>query len=322
VRDDIMQNKFENSRICVVGIGGVGGIIGGALARTYPHVTFYARGARKDAIRSKGLRIESEYLGDFIVNPELVTDDAQEIGIMDYIFICVKNYSLQQVCEAIQPMISKDTKIVPIMNGVDAADKTRKYLGKGTVLDALIYIASGSSENFTIVQKGNYSRVFIGLKDPSSEEKEAIEEVNNLLTGAGIECIVEADMEATIWKKYVLNCSFNILTAYYRANTKDLRADSSRVQEFRALLAEACQVGRKAGVKLPEAVEEEHMKHFLVNQSEDATSSLRRDMDAGRANELETFSGYILQLGKELGLVLPVTEYFYEKLSKGQRISN
>jgi 2-dehydropantoate 2-reductase len=94
--------------------------------------------------------------------PEIATDVADELGIMDYIFICVKNYSLEQVCKQIAPMVGEKTVVVPIMNGTNPGERTRKYLGKGIVLDSLIYIVSGSEEDFTVVQKGDYASIHIG----------------------------------------------------------------------------------------------------------------------------------------------------------------
>lgn len=311
-----MEKKVENCKMCVVGIGGVGGIIGGALAKKYPHISFYARGARKESIQGNGLIIESERMGCFQVRPEKVTDQPDELGIMDFIFICVKNYSLEQVCKQISPMVGEKTVIIPIMNGIDPAERVRDYLHRGTVLNALIYIASGSRDDFSIVQVGNYTNVHIGLKNSSLEEKESMEMVNVILNGAGIDCFIDDNIEVVVWKKFVLNCAFNILTAFYQANTSDLRRNLRIVQEYRSLLKEACIVGRKIGVKLPENLEEEHVKHFLYIQSDDATSSLRRDIELKKANELETFSGYLLKMGEQYELKLPATEYFYRELKK------
>ncbi len=313
---DNMEINMEDKKICVVGLGGVGGFIGGALAKMYSHVSFFARGLRKESIQKKGLIIKSEYMGNYQVMPEHLTDKSEDLGIMDYVFISVKNYSLEQVCKQIAPMIGEKTVVIPIMNGIDPADRTRNYLGCGIVLDALIYIVSGSEEDFTIVQKGKYTTVHIGRKNATDEEKKSIVNVHNILDGAGVECVIDEDIEAVIWKKYVLNCAYNILTAYYSATTGELRNDPQKVQEFLALLTEACLVGRKNGVNLPEGLEEEHFHHFKNVQAEDATSSLRRDMDLGKPNELETFSGYLLAIGKVYGLNLPVTEHFYNQLKE------
>lgn len=311
-----MMTKNISDKICIIGIGGVGGYIGGALAREYPHVAFYARGKRKEAILSNGLTVKSECLGNFTAVPESVSDNAEELGIMDVIFICVKNYSLEQACNEIAPMVGDKTIIIPVMNGTNPGERTRKYLGRGLVVDSLIYVVSSSEEDYTIVQKGEYGIVRIGIKNPQNEEKEAIEKVHGLLTGAGVKCIIEDDIEAAIWKKFVLNCAFNVITAYYSANTVELRNDPSKVEEFRTLLSEACLIGRTKGVNLPESLEEEQIYHFIYKQSDDATSSMRRDVDAGRPNELETFSGYLLEQATQYGVSIPVTERFYNGLKK------
>lgn len=305
---------MKDSKICVVGLGGVGGYIGGVLARKYPNVVFFARGARKESICQNGLIIKSECAGDFKVMPEKVTDNIEEIGIMDYVFICVKNYSLEQVCKQIAPIVDNNTIIVPIMNGTNPSERTRNYLGKGKVIDSLIYIVSGSNEDFNIIQIGAYATVHIGLKQPTTEEKNIIENLAQLLKCDEINCVIEEDIEAAIWKKYVLNCAYNVITAYYNETSGVLRKDPNKVEEFRKLLEEACLVGRTKGVTIPEGIEEVHYHHFLYQHAEDATSSLCRDMAASKPNELETFSGYLLELGKQYGLKLPYTEKFYKEL--------
>lgn len=309
-----MEDTMKNINICVVGLGGVGGYIGGVLAREYPHVVFLARGARKESISQNGLIIKSQLSGNFHVMPEKVTDNVEEIGIMDYVFICVKNYSLEQVCKQIAPIVNENTIIVPIMNGTNPSERTRDYLGKGIVIDSLIYIVSGSSEDFSIVQVGDYSNVHIGLKNPTSDDKRKIESVAQLLKCTGINCIIEEDIEAAIWKKYVLNCAYNVITAYYNSTTGVLRKDPKIVEEYKKLLEEACLVGRAKGVNIPEDLVEVHYNRFLYKLAEDSTSSLCRDMAAGKPNELETFSGYLLELGKQYGLELPYTEKFYIEL--------
>lgn len=128
----------EEKKIAVIGIGGVGGYIAGLLAKAYPHVTMVARGARAESIRKKGLVLHSDYKGEIVAKPERVVP-IQDMGQQDYIFICVKNYSLAEVCESIRDMVTDDTVIIPVMNGVDPGENIRRLVGKGTVVDSLIY---------------------------------------------------------------------------------------------------------------------------------------------------------------------------------------
>ena len=127
----------EEKKIAVIGIGGVGGYIAGLLAKAYPHVTMVARGARAESIRKKGLVLHSDYKGEIVAKPERVVP-IQDMGQQDYIFICVKNYSLAEVCESIRDMVTDDTVIIPVMNGVDPGENIRRLVGKGTVVDSLI----------------------------------------------------------------------------------------------------------------------------------------------------------------------------------------
>jgi 2-dehydropantoate 2-reductase len=52
----------------------------------------------------------------------------------------------------------------------------------------------------------------------------------------------------------------------------------------------------------------------MYKQSELATSSLKRDIAAGRRNELEVFSGKLLELATNCGMKIPTTEFFYKEL--------
>ena len=93
-----------NKRIAIVGIGGVGGYLGAMLAHAYPHVTLAARGKRLEHIKEHGLTLHSVYSGEITAFPEHVTT-ADAIGPQDYIFVCVKNYSLEDVCRQITPFV-------------------------------------------------------------------------------------------------------------------------------------------------------------------------------------------------------------------------
>ena len=115
------MKEIRDSRIAVVGVGGVGGYVGGMLANYYPHVTFVARGARGESIREKGLVLHSDYKGEIIARPEAVVGSAAELGPQDIVFICVKNYSLEEVCAQLKGAVGPGTVVVPVMNGVDPA---------------------------------------------------------------------------------------------------------------------------------------------------------------------------------------------------------
>lgn len=302
------------SKVAVIGIGGVGGYLAGALANVYDQVSFVARGKRKDALEKNGLILRSYYQGNITVHPKCVVEDIRELEVQDYIFVCVKNYSLETVCEGLREAVGEHTVIIPVMNGVDPGEHTRSLVGKGIVLDSFIYIVAHTNPDYSVDQNGKIAHIHIGRNNPSEQESKAIQNVAELLKKAKVDCRIEEDIQQAIWRKYSLNCAFNVLTAYYSCDTDGIRKDEKRLEEYRTLLQEAHKVAAAKGVCFEAGFPETQLMHFM-RQPGDATSSLCRDMREGKTSELETFSGYLVREAKRLRVEVPMSEYFYQKLS-------
>ena len=308
--------KTEDKKIAVIGIGGVGGYVAGMLAKAYPQVTMVARGARAESIREKGLVLHSDYKGEIVAKPERVVP-VREMGQQDYIFICVKNYSLAEVCESIRDMVTEDTVIIPVMNGVDPGEKIRALIKKGTVVDSLIYTVAFANSDFSISQQDTFTWLCIGIKDANEKQKEKVREVAEILKGADIDYRDEGDIQVEIWRKYILNCAFNVMTAFYDNTIGELRKDPVKAEQYERLVWEAASVGRAKGVALTDEHINEVIHKFRHVHADNATSSLQRDFRIRKKEtELETFSGYIVQEAKRLGVDIPLSEKMYEGLKE------
>lgn len=296
------------ARIMVVGIGGVGGYLSAMLAKYYKNVTLVARNDRYTSLVKNGLTLHSELNGDFNVKVH-VEQKAENAGKQDFIFICVKNYSLLDVLQDISPCIDDNTIIVPVMNGVDHGQICEKVLNKGIVVDALIYIVSYYNHDYTINQQGDYAYLYVGGKHDKENQM-----VCDLLNDAQIDCALAEDIEVQLWKKYILNCAFNILTAYYDCTNTEIRASKVRCNEYKALLQEAYDVARAKGVLLNNNLVDELYDHFFYKQSDGATSSLERDISSHKKSELETYSGYLINEAQKVNISVPQTKFFYQEL--------
>lgn len=303
-------------KIAVIGIGGVGGYIAGTLGNTYDQVTFVARGKRKEAFEREGFRLHSDVLGELTVHPKMVVENIREAGPQDYIFICLKNYSLDDICPGLREVVTEDTVIVPIMNGVDAGERIRRQVGKGIVLDAVVYIIGYTNPDFSVNQESDIVHVHIGVKHPNVQEESAIQRTEQLMIQAGIDCRVEADIQQAVWKKYGLNCAYNVLTAYYSATTDEIRKNEKRLEEYRTILKEVMAVAEAKGIQLPENHYKEQLYRFEVEQKGDSTSSMRRDMDAKRQTELESFGGYLVREARRLQVPVPLSERLYKEMKE------
>lgn len=304
----------KNKKIAVIGIGGVGGYLGAMLADAYPQVSFVVRGERKKVIEEKGLVLHSEYRGERVVRPAGCVESASELEPQDYIFICVKNYSLEEVCKTLGDSVNEDTVIVPVMNGADPGERVRALTGKGTVVDSLIYIVAFTDKDYAVIQQGDFADIRVGIQNASEEELQKVKEVCELLDNAGADCKVAEDIQCEIWRKYILNCAYNVETAYYMNTIGELRSDPVKAAEYEALVREAYEVAKAKGVNVKQEHIDAIIHRFYHELAENATSSLQRDIRDGKRAELETFSGYLVKEARRLGVEVPVSERMYKGL--------
>ena len=71
-----------------------------------------------------------------------------------------------------------------------------------------------------------------------------------------------------------------------------------------------------AGAGVPETSINEIIDQFYHKLDPASTSSLQRDIWAGRPSELETFSGYLVRKAKELSVPVLLSETMYSDLQK------
>ncbi len=309
----IFKKEMMEVKLAVIGIGGIGGYIGGLLAKAGEDISYIARGTTLERIRTKGLQVHSDIHGSFVVQPRMVTQDGSEIGIVDAVFICVKGYSIETACQSVMPVVGDNTLVIPLLNGVGSSSKLKALLGKGIVLDGCIYVTSEAVAPGIIEQKDKYNKIIVGGGNLDARAEKSLHQLAKLLQQSGIECIVSRDAEVDIWAKYNFNCAFSVVTALYGINAGELRADPEKVQMVQALAEETAKVAKALGIFQPEDIVERSMK-IMWAMKEEGTSSLKRDIQAGVASEIEMFGGEICRLAAACGVKVPVSCKAYEVL--------
>lgn len=164
-------------KIMVVGVGGVGGVLAANLVKKYGEsVSLIVRGPRRESLRQNGLTLHSDLYGEFTVHPACIEENPALCGVQDLILICVKNGGLQKVCQQISPVVGEHTAVMAVMNGVSAGQELAQRLGKGVLVDSVIYTVSSAGSDYSITQKGSYTYLNIGSHTDSEEGKKAAQE--------------------------------------------------------------------------------------------------------------------------------------------------
>ncbi|MZP30810.1 2-dehydropantoate 2-reductase [Heliobacterium undosum] len=305
-------------RIAIVGLGGVGGYFGGKIAATAAaspedEVFFMVRGRHREAIAARGLTVKSRE-GEVTARPALATEDAAEIGPVDFVLFCVKTYDLESAAAKMTPLIGDQTIILPLLNGVDHAERLRAALPRGRVLNGCCYIFSMIESPGVI--SGGAGRIVYGVDgQPGLPEilPEELEAIAGMFRRSGIAAKHAGNADVAVWSKYLLICSLGGITSYYQAPVGAITGDPQRLAQLRAMMEEVEAVARAQGVPLPEAIVEETMKS-VFSFGPDSTTSMQRDFENGNRTELESFSGYIVRTGARLGVPTPAHGEVYAKL--------
>lgn len=305
----------KNNKICIAGVGAVGGLLAAMLGKKQENnLCLIARGTRAEAIRSYGVVLHSQFYGEQICHPDNVSETGEEIGIQDYVFVCVKNYSLDQIAKQLRSCIDSHTVVVPVMNGVEPGERLRALFPDAVVCDALIYTASAANPDYSVTQIGSYTYMYVGTQVQDEKHAAGVKQLYEILRAVDFDVRLPDDIQSEIWQKYILNCAFNTVTARYLVTSGDIRRNEAMKKDIYALLSEAYTVGTREGVRLPENLVEEKYHFMMEKQAEGATSSMRRDVEAHRPTEMDAFLGTIVRKAARHGIEVPVTQRYYKEL--------
>jgi 2-dehydropantoate 2-reductase len=294
-------------RIAVFGAGGAGGYFGARLARAGEEVVWIARGQHLEALRTRGLRVES-IDGDFTLGPVEASDDPGQFRPVDAVLLGVKAWQVTDAARAMRPLIAEGTCVVPLQNGVEASDELRAVLGDRPVLGGVAKVFSFLVGPGHLRRPGGPATVVLGELDNRPSDR--VRRLAECLLGAGLGAEIPADIKVALWEKFLFVASGGGLGAVTRAPIGIVRS----VPETRALLEAAMEeiraVARARGVGLPDDVVPRTMA-FVDTLPAAGTASLQRDLAAGRPSELEWWSGAVARLGAEAGVATPIHAFVY-----------
>ena len=304
-------------KICIYGVGAVGGFMGALLARRGCEVSAVARGATLEAIKKNGLRLEMD--GEVITQPITVSDNPADLGVQDLVIVAVKAQSLPSVAENIPALIGSQTTVLTAMNGVPwwffdgfgnacqglplksvdptgavaAAIPTRQVVG-GVVHGSFSLNEPGFARH------GFGKKIIIGKPDGVSVEP--LQTLAKLLGEAGMEIEISENIQREIWFKLWGNMTMNPVSAITGA-TCDKILDDPLVNRFCLnIMAEAAQIGATFGCPIEQSGEE---RNALTRKLGAFKTSMLQDVEAGRAVELDALVTAVQEIGRHVGIDTP-----------------
>ncbi|MFF5802048.1 2-dehydropantoate 2-reductase [Streptomyces sp. NPDC012746] len=319
-------------KVAVIGSGGIGGYFGARLAGAGHDVHFVARGAHLAALREHGLTVTGP--GGTTTLPRVSASDGTDgtddtagagstdgaggsegggrTGPVDLVLLAVKTWQLGAALPLLDPLVGPGTAVLTLQNGVTAPEETAAAVGRAAVLPAVAKIITMLDGPGRIRHVGGAGSLTFGEWD--NRDSERVRRIRDAFTGAGVPVTVPADIWAELWAKLLFVVPFGGLGAATGATIGELRTRPGTRQLLADGMAEVRLVAEAHGVTLPAGIIEETLA-FVDAQPAEGTSSLQRDIAAGRPSELDAWTGAVAGLAARAGVAAPLHGFLHQLLA-------
>ncbi len=298
----------------VIGAGGTGGSIGAYMTEAGKDVTLIARGAHLKKMQEEGLRMETTKKGNYIVNPVRAMDMEHYDEQPDVIFVCVKGYSLEDTIPFIRRIAKADTIVIPILNIYGTGSRMQEKLPELLVTDGCIYVAAEIKEPGTIWQNGDIFRVVYGVRK-KEELRPALFEVAKDLKESGIEGVLSENIQRDALQKFAYVSPMAACGLYYHVSAGDVQKTGEPRDMFVKLMKEIDTLAVAMEVPFLVDIVTTNLR-ILDALSPTASTSMQRDIYAGKPSEIDGLIYEVVRMGKKYGVPTPTYELVERKARK------
>ncbi len=312
-------------KVCIVGAGAIGGMIGVKLAHTGHEVSVILRGANLEAVRANGMTLIEENGTEVRVTPARATASLVECGPQDVVVLGMKAHQVAAIAPDLQHLMQEGTRIVTMQNGipwwyfhklggpydgtpvtsVDPDGTIARHIDVNRVIGSVVYPASEVIRPGVIqVIEGN--RFTLGELDGS--DTPSIRAIADAFKAAGFKAPISSDIRSEIWLKVWGNLSFNPISALTHATLEEICTWQPTRDLAANMMREAQAIGEKLGVQFKVSLD----KRIAGAQAVGAhKTSMLQDVEAGRPLELQALVASVIELGRITGMPTPTIDAVY-----------
>lgn len=288
-------------QILMVGAGSVGGFFGAHLAKVNPFVSFLLRPKTLAAVKQNGLTIRSAK-GSFTVRPPAASDP-RDLPKPDLIILSVKAYDLNEVMKQIEPVLTDQTVILTLQNGVDTEDRILARFQRDCVVGGVAFIYSKIAAPGVI---DHYKKGAVAIGELMGHQSPRLLAIADLFKQAGIPCQLTEDVRRSKWEKMCWNCVFNPLTVMIDDKVAKALDHPEMLRVIHQIVGEVMAVAAAAKVPLASDMAEKVVR--WTQEIRDIHTSMYDDWKAGRPTEIDFLNGYVAKVGREFGIPTPLND--------------
>lgn len=334
-----IKNKMAKPRALIAGIGGIGGVIAGCMAKAgYAPVLVTNNEAITDAIRDKGLRL-TMHTGKSHTTPDVYTtlDDVPDDVPFDAAFLVMKAQAVVETAQAVISRISPDGYVATFQNGI-VEDGVAEAVGRERVIG--VTIGWGG----TMIAPGVYERTspgntLIGELDGSTSER--LRALAAALETAG-PVVMSENIMGVKWSKLAVNSTVTTIGALTGETLGEMLARPEVRRLCLAVYSEGVNTALAAGVQLERIAADPMMMYvpegagwftrwrkdlfmrFVGRKYGRSKASMLQSLERGRLTEVDYLNGYIVDKAKAMGVATPLNARLVElihEIERGERKS-
>ncbi|KAL4946434.1 hypothetical protein BDV06DRAFT_122114 [Aspergillus oleicola] len=301
--------------VLLYGLGAIGSFYAFILSRANcVRLTVVAR-SNYDAVVKDGIKITSANHGEHTFRPDHVIRTPSDAAgkYFSYIVCAHKAVDPSGSIIPLDPVVTDDSTIVVLQNGVGNEDPFRERWPKTTVISGVVWVGASQPTPGIIIHNTSEMTELGIFPNPlisPSVEKERLETFTSLLTSGGTHYRTSEDIQHRRWEKVVWNVAWNAITALTDQDVGSwLDSSPEAVPYTRRLMNEVIAVAGALGVQL-----EEGLADTLIARAKglgDIRTSMQTDRESGRLMEIEVILGVPVRRGRERGVATPLLEGLY-----------
>ena len=286
-------------RIALIGAGAVGAYLIWSFERTANiTLTVVAEGARAERLKRGGIIING-------IHYPLRVQEPSQAGPQDLIFISTKYSALDKAIAMLPPLMSPDTLVLSLLNGVDSEEQAAQAVGSEHVVHSVMRIASQRTGAEVRFDPDRVIGLSFGLPGARTEEQWKLDALSTLFAESRLRWQRSDDIVTDIWLKYASNIANNLPQAVIGAPASLYLKSEHGLFLAQKLWSEVAAVAAAKGIHLAEDV------LIFPGQAPSARYSTLQVLEAGRHTEIDMFAGHMLRMAEEAGISVPYCEYTF-----------
>lgn len=289
-------------RAVILGAGGVGGYLGARLITGGADVSFLVREARAAQLTSRGLVVTSP-LGDFASPVKAIVTGTTPADAPNVVIVACKEPALAAALDDVAPLLGPSTRLLPVLNGVRHLDILSARFPRTPLLGGIVHGAIDLRPDGVIAHLSPFMTVIVGAV--AAESDPVASEVVARLKAADVDAHATHEIRQDMWNKFVFLAAFAGITSLMRASIGTILATDEGRERILSLLDETRSVAEAEGFAPPDELMDEY-RALLTQDGSPLTSSMLRDIEAGRRTEGAHILGDMLARARRHGLPAPL----------------